>query len=257
MIRLEMEDEGDEYAQAIADIEYRKPSQCKVERWDDEYIWFRDFRGEEFAVLRDSFGTLKSLKSDSVVFSAFAKFRGQWCTVGVSAWCPYNEKKWPQMCEEERRMYDLMHAYDQFEELLKMHNGQRLFFFRDSDDYYDWLVSEQGLKMKEGQRLPRMPEHLFAFLEPNGQMTVSRFASLVNAPDNKYYDSALARDNSLAFVISREPCSPDCLRYLIDNNYLRDAHLKSTEGEEHGLMLAQENLQFLACCMRRDLDWVR
>ena len=67
----------------------------------------------------------------------------------------------------------------------------------------------------------------------------------------------MARDNALAFVMARESCSPACLKYMVEKDYLTDVRLRSTDGEEHGHLLAQENLQFLACCLRRDLDWVR
>ena len=259
MIRMEMDDEKDEYAKAIAEIEHKKISLCKIERYDERCLWMKDFHGDEFAVLIDSFGqnTPKTIKKNSLVLSAYAKFRGEWSTIGVSAWYPYDDKMWTQICEEDQTRYELMHADGQYDEFIENHNGRRLFFFKDSNEYCDWLKDELHFIMDNNVGLPYMSTPLAVFFEPNGQITISQFGNLIKSPDNKYYDRAMARDNALVFVVSRDSCSPDCLRYLIDKDYISDANLKSTEGEEHGHQLAQSNLQFLACCMRRDLDWIR
>ena len=63
--------------------------------------------------------------------------------------------------------------------------------------------------MDKDVSIPYMAERLAVFFEPNGQMTVSQFGNLINARGNKYYDKEMARDNALAFVISRASCSPE------------------------------------------------
>ena len=258
MIRMEMLDDKDEYAHEIASIEYKAMSMCLVQRWDKEHLWIEDFHGDVFLANRDSFQNLtdNNLKKNSNVLSAFVKFRGEWSSIGLSMWYEYKEKAWKDVCEDNLRKYELMHADGQYDYFIRKHRGKRLYFFKDSAEYRDWLINDLGLQ-PEGLQVPFNQNKLAVFFESNGQMTISELGDIINARDNKYYNREKALANAMAFVMSSEACSPDCLKYMIEKNYLKDARLKSTEGDSHGHILAQENLQFLACCLRRDLDWVR
>ena len=54
-------------------------------------------------------------------------------------------------------------------------------------------------------------------------------------------------------LLSTASCSPGMLRYLMAHNCLPDAMFNDIRGREHGRQLVQENMEFIARCMRRDI----
>lgn len=71
--------------------------------------------------------------------------------------------------------------------------------------------------------------------------------------NNPYYDKEYAQEDAIDVVVNAECCSPEMLQYLLDHNMLPDAGIASLRGEEYGRQQVQDNLYFLARCMRRDL----
>ena len=89
--------------------------------------------------------------------------------------------------------------------------------------------------------------------ENNGQTTCCMNAKCIKHPDNPYYNKAYAEDNSLIFIGNTMSCTPDMLLYMFERRLLPDAMFNDIRGRKHGRQLMQENIEFMARCMRRDI----
>jgi hypothetical protein len=92
------------------------------------------------------------------------------------------------------------------------------------------------------------------FFEDNGQTTTCFDAECIKHPDNPCYDKSYAEENVLNFIGSRQTCSPGMLIYMLEHRLLPDAMFNDIRGRAHGRRLMQGNIEFLARCMRRDIE---
>jgi hypothetical protein len=96
-------------------------------------------------------------------------------------------------------------------------------------------------------------EPMACFFENNGQTTCCLNAKCIKHPDNPYFDKSYAEENSLIFIGNTTSCTPDMLLYMFEHRLLPDAMFNDIRGRKHGRQLMQENLEFMARCMRRDI----
>jgi len=69
--------------------------------------------------------------------------------------------------------------------------------------------------------------------------------------DNPLYSPAKAPTEALRLLLSTESTTAGMSRYLAENGLLSDASLNSIVSPERGRQLVQENMDFLARCLRR------
>lgn len=151
-----------------------------------------------------------------------------------------------------------MHMEGQYDKFIQKNEGRRIYFFANFKEYLQWLKKEHKIKNTssvsfdddERKNLP-----LMAFFEPNGQSTLITDIKGIKTPHNPFYDPKEAPDEACMLIVNTHNCSPDCLRYLLDNNLLPDAALNHVKGPEAGRALVQHNAEFLARCFRRDIRW--
>lgn len=257
MIRLEMDDPDDEMAAAIEEMTATKVSLHKINGFDKHYLVLEDFRGNTFKVLRNSFdgGDIKMKDSFTHVAMALLSYGGEWHACGLSAFTGLKDYEYDEYCQKEQRFYGVFHDnIGQYESYIEEHGGDRLRFFLDKKEYVRFLQDE--LKINDVSSLvllDKIVSPIMLYFEENGQMTTSFLPECVCHPDNPYYDVDEADAQALGLVIDRSSCSPNCLMYLIRNQYIGDARFNDFLGIEHGRHLAQDNLEFLARCMRRDI----
>jgi len=77
-------------------------------------------------------------------------------------------------------------------------------------------------------------------------------AKVIYDKNNPYYDRAFAQEYGLGYLVSDELTPKEMLRYLVEHRMLPDAHMNHVLGPERGLALVQENMDFLARCLRND-----
>ena len=75
-------------------------------------------------------------------------------------------------------------------------------------------------------------------------------AECICDPRNPYYDKQKASERALLLVVQND-VPGEMLHYLIANNMLPDACMKSTISAEHGRQLMQQNIDFFARTLRR------
>lgn len=258
MIRIDMDDPEDEIAAEIEKMEYAKPGIYKILDIDKERLIVEDFMRRRYNVLLDSFGNdiRRDAKRSTHIFGSFFSFRGDWYPNGHSLFFPMDDKQYAEYCEKENNEYSVFHDYQgQYEEIVKRNGGKRLFFFNNQKDVEKWLSTKIGVKQLASFPIAQfsMSEAFMAFLHPNGQMLFTGGAECVKSPDNPYYDKGKAEEGAMTLCLMPECSHPDLVLYLIEHDLVPDAMLSDMNGKEHGRLLLQDNLDFMARCMRRDV----
>ena len=256
MIRLDMDDPDDPMAVAIEGIRCKPFGIYKILGSNGKSIQLQDPLGETFNVaLGGFFGNARTFaRQHSHIEGSFITMGNDWEVNGPSLWMNPSQKLYDNYVVEEREKHrwnnDFRGQYDWY---INAHGGSRLYFFRNVKEYGKWLQSDLKLNMKDFS-LPLEKDYPVAsFFEDNGQMTLCGQANSINHPDNPYYDPLEAEENALAFLCDKGMASPGMLLYMIQHGWLPDAQFNDVRGWEHGRQLAQENMEFVCRCMRRDI----
>ena len=256
MIRLDMDDSEDPLAAHIENIRCKPLGIYKIIDSNSKRMQLQDFLGETFSVNLDGFfGNVRKLsRQHTHIEGSFITMDEQWEVNGPSMWLNPSQKLYDKYeseeCEKHRWINDFRGQYDWY---INEHGGNRLYFFRNVREYGKWLETDLKLNMKEF-RLPIDEDYPVAsFFEDNGQMTLCGQANCIKHPANPYYDPIEAKEHALSFLCDKGTASPDMLLYMIQHRWLPDALFNDVRGWEHGRQLAQDNMEFVCRCMRRDI----
>ncbi len=256
MIRIDMDDPDDPMAAAIEHIEWKPFGIYEVVGCDDRQIQLRDFMGDIFSVANSDFmGNVRQLaRQNTHVTGSFIAMNGQWELNGPCLWTKPSQKQYKNYLEKERQHHHVMNDFrGQYDDFIRNHNGERLYFFANVKELTEWQHSELGLDTSEiNFPLPDEDQPQAVFFEDNGQMTLTPQARSIKHPANPAYDRAYAEENALIFVTT-ESCSPGMLLYMLEHQLLPDAMVNDIRGRDHARSLTQENIEFIARCMRRDI----
>ncbi len=256
MIRLEMDDCEDMFAHRIAEMESTHFGIYEVTGSNNKYVSLRDFKNNVIDVRLDSFkrDVSQDVRKLRHVVGAFLRFGNEWYTNGTATFLKFDA--FDDYCNgmlEKDRAFD--GNYGQYDEFIKQNNGERMYFFNDSREYADFMKNDLGIRNTElftDEFSDNSP--LMAFFEYNGQMTmITEGVPAICHPANRLYDKYEAEDYDINLIMNREACSPDALMYMIEQNLLPDALLNDIRGREYGKRIMQENMEFFARCMRRDI----
>ena len=256
MIRIDMDDPDDPIAAAIEHIEWKPFGIYEVVGCDDRHIQLRDFMGDTFSVANSDFmGNVRQLvRQNTHIAGSFIAMNGSWELNGPCLWTKPSPKQYNNYLEKERQHHHMMNDFrGQYDDFIRKHNGERLYFFANAKEFTEWQHSELGLDTSEVNfPLPDEDEPQAVFFEDNGQMTLTPQARSIKHPANHAYDRAYAEENALVFVTT-ESCSPGMLFYMLEHQLLPDAMVNDMRGRDHARSLTQENIEFIARCMRRDI----
>lgn len=257
MIRIEMDDPNDEIAEAIEQIKVKPYEMFQIARNDLMGFTLKDFQGKTFWVDYSDFvgDTRKMIAKHTHILASFIKLNDRWELNGPSLWLNPSKKHYQMYLEELQQHHHWMHDYvGQYDKFIKEHHGERLYFFRNAKEYLGWVKDEMGMKDTEMlSELESRKDPMACFFENNGQTTCCMDAECIKHPNNPCYDKSYAEEKSLTFIGSTTSCSPDMLLYMFEHNLLPDAMFNDIRGRKHGRQLMQENLEFMARCMRRDI----
>lgn len=257
MIRIEMDDPNDEIAEAIEQMKVKPYEMFQIVGNDLMGLTLKDFLGETFWVDYSDFvgDARKMTKKHTHILASFIKLNNRWELNGPSLWMNPSKKHYQMYLDDLREHHSWMHDYvGQYDKFIKKHHGERLYFFRNAKEYLKWMKDEMEIKDTEMlYELESRKEPMACFFENNGQTTCCMDAECIKHPDNPCYDKSYAEENSLAFIGKTSSCSPDMLLYMFEHNLLPDAMFNDIRGRKHGRQLMQENLEFVARCMRRDI----
>jgi hypothetical protein len=257
MIRIEMDDPNDEIAESIEQIKSREYEMFQIAGSDLMGLTLKDFLGKTFWVDYNDFNgdARKMTNKHTHILASFINMNNRWELNGPSLWTNPNKKHSQMYLEELQQHHHWMNDYvGQYDEFIKKHRGERLYFFRDAKDYFKWTKEDLGMKDTEiPPEFEDIKEPMACFFENNGQTTCCLNAKCIKHPNNPYYDKSYAEENSLAFIGNTTSCSPDMLLYMFEHRLLPDAMFNDIRGRKHGRQLMQENLEFMGRCMRRDI----
>lgn len=255
MIRIDMDDPDDEVAAQIEKIEYLPLDMYRVMQCTNNGVHIRDYQGKDYVVSNLQESTLKHARKHSHAVGSFFRYQSSWYYNGMVAWLDIDPEIYRHFVEEKQKVYSYMHDYEhQYDDYLARHGGDRLVFFKNEKQYKSWMKEELGIT-KMDSLMGKLPfdEPFVIFIEPNGQATHSFVAKSICHKGNPYYDRTAAQNSAMIIVASSEYTSPDLTMYLIQKDLLPDAAFNDFRGTEHGRKLMQENIEFVARCMRRDI----
>ena len=257
MIRLDMDDPDDELADAIDHMEWKPFAIYQVVDTDGQRVRLKDFNGDTFSVSQSDFmGNVRQLaRQNTHLAGAFICLSGVWRLNGPSLWSSPTKKQQESYLEKRKQEYSIQHDYvGQYDSFIAKHGGERLYFFRDAEDYMQWMETELGLQRT---KLPvpddYLTQPLASFFEDNGAICQCFDAKAIRHPGNPYYDKAFAGEHGMAFV-SGDACSSGMLFHLLKHDLLPDAMFNDFRGREHGRLLMQDNIEFVARCLGRNFE---
>lgn len=257
MIRIEMNDPNDEIAESIEQIKVKSYEMFQIAGNDLMGLTLKDFQGKTFWVdYSDFVGDARKMTSKHThILASFIKLNNRWELNGPSLWLNPSKKHYQMYLQELQEHHHWMNDYvGQYDKFIKKHHGQRLYFFRNAKEYLKFVKNE--MEIEDPAMLSEFEsrnEPMACFFENNGQTTCCMDAECIKHPDNPCYDKSYAEENSLTFIGNTTSCSPDMLLYMFEHNLLPDAMFNDIRGRKHGRQLMQENLEFMARCMRRDI----
>ncbi len=258
MIRIDMDDPEDELAEAIDRLEGKPFAIYEVLGCERRSVRLKDFLGNVISVSSyDFFGSVEKLvRENTHLAGSFICLDGEWHLNGPCLWSKPDREDIDKRLDKVRHEYHLMHDYvGQYDDFIRRHGGERLYFFHNVKEYQQWLRDE--LQLQAG-KLPIIDEYhkepLVVFFEDNGQMTTCFEPACIKHPANPSYSLADAEKQSMTFIAKSDFCSPGMLLYLMEHNLLPDILLNDLRGREHGQLLLQDNIDFMARCMRRDIE---
>lgn len=258
MIRIDMDDPADPMAEAIEHIGYKPFGLYQVMSSDSRHVQLKDFLGEAISVDNSGFmGNVQKLAQQRThIAGSFLSLNGQWQVNGPCLWLKPDRKLIDNYIEEEQLKHHALHDYaGQYDDFISRHNGQRLYFFRNVQKMMAWMKSDLGIDTSTLDiKSNAADQPQVVFFEDNGQFTMSPTAKCIKHPANPFYDHAYAMENVLMVVASNGSCSPGMTLYLMEHDLIPDAMFNDMRGREHGRLLAQDNLEFVARCMRRDIE---
>lgn len=252
---LMRENNNDLLAERFEVIEWRDIAPYKVKRQDKAFVYLLDYQGKQCAVPLDSFmdDLEYTIRFNNIFIGSLVKYDGKWQVNGMSSWNNITDfyKKYKELKEHEKKYS----ACDFYKKVINKHDGNRLFFFKNLDEYLEWgkkhLMMVNIKKEDFGENLPHEGFPAAFIVPEDSDLCFSMGASqVIKHPDNPYYDQEKAKKD--AIMVFNPDAMPDVMaRYVIENRLIPDATLNSPQSEDLGRTLVQDNLDFLARTLRR------
>lgn len=259
MIRIDMCDPEDELADAIERMQGKPLSLFEVTGCDGSRLKLKDIDGDEFSVRQtDFFGDVRTLaRQNTHLAGSFLSLDDAWHLNGPTLWMKPTKKEYENFVRRMR-----MHVFTENDggknstvtDYVRIHGGERLYFFRDLNDYEEWLRTDFGPKEPDLSSFEDFKDNpLAVFLGDDGLMKLCLIPEVIKHPGNDYYNKQVAEEKAIWFVCNQTACTSDMLLYLMEHRLLPDAMFNDMRGREHGRRLMQENVEFVSRCMRRDI----
>ena len=258
MIRIDMDDPEDELAEAIDQMQGKPFSVFEVMDCSERKLHLKDINGSVISVSQtDFFGDIRKLaRQNTHLAGSFICLDGVWRLNGPTLWMKPTKKEYENYARKIRMLHrtedsNTKHSTTDY---VNQHDGERLYFFRDLSQYESWLRTDFGTPKPNLSAFEEYRDNpLTVFLGDDGLMKLCLMPEVIKHPYNDYYNKQSAEEKATWFVCDQSVCAPDMLLYLMEHRFLPDAMFNDMRGREHGRRLMQENLEFVARCMRRDI----
>ena len=121
---------------------------------------------------------------------------------------------------------------------------------------FDELRSVLELPEKDAADIPSdilNGKDILFFVNPDSDISLlANYADSVKFPGNKFYNKQTAATDGLALVFDPDLTSKEMRDYILSNDLIPDAALRSAVSPEEGHRLFQDNLPFFADYALRD-----
>ena len=244
-------------AKEAADVEaitWRDYEPYLLEKYDEHGFTLRSIDDD---LLRLTYYNM-SQKDDSIVrirdfvMAMFAHYRGEWYLNGPASW-GNGSKIFNEVRESVAKSRPK--GLQNYEELVQQNEGSPLFYFKDVAEAIAFMTQATGTVFQD--KLPKEwkqgDKDVVLYLSPTSHIfaIAPGAAESICDPRNPYYNKQAAAEHAIYMVVQNS-VPGEMLRYLISHQMIPDACLKSTVSAEHGRLLLQQNLDFMARTLRRD-----
>lgn len=234
----------------IAAIESLPYDIYRVESYDDKTLMLETATDDEIMLPRNSFNNLPdaTLAECKHFLAALTKYQGTWQTNGITSWLNASEAF--QTRKEQGRPKDA--SLNVNLRILEANSGYPLLYFKDYQEFYDWMEQHIGFDKKYQHPKDFVNEKYLAVYVPQEKdmAVMVNGALIIKDERNPYYDRVKAEEEGINYLVSSETVADEPLHYLIDHHQLPDACINSIHGLERGKQLVQENIDFIARFMR-------
>lgn len=138
---------------------------------------------------------------------------------------------------------------------MQLSGGSPLFYFKSKDELLDFEEKELKMPREElkKRKLPAAIKNIVLFVPDEHASFGYLFnsAECICDPRNPFYNREVAKKDALSIITNVEGVAGEFVRYAVAHNLLPDTAINSMQGEERGLELTQQNLDFLARTLRR------
>ena len=241
-------------ANDVESIKWRDYEPYLLEQYDDEGFTLRSIDDERLRLTYYNMAQKddRTVRKHDFAMAMFANYRGEWYLNGPASW-GNGERVFNEVRDSTQKSHN--NDLSNYEEVVKKNDGSPLFYYKDTKEAMSFMRQVTGAPFK-GQ-LPKewdeKDKNVVLYLSPTRHIfaIAPGAAECICDPRNPYYDKQKASERALLLVVQND-VPGEMLHYLIANNMLPDACLKSTVSAEHGRQLMQQNIDFFARTLRRD-----
>ena len=148
MIRIDMDDPEDELAEAIDQMQGKPFSVFEVTDSTERKLRLKDIDGSIITVSQtDFFGDIRKLARQNTHLSgSFICLDGIWRLNGPSLWMKPTKKEYENYVRKVKMLHrtEDSNAKHSITDYVNLHDGERLYFFRDLSQYESWLRTDFG-----------------------------------------------------------------------------------------------------------------
>lgn len=111
---------------------------------------------------------------------------------------------------------------------------------------------EDMIHKNNGKRIIFNNNRVTIVTEDNSIREMKKYHDTLKSPDNPYYNEEAAKKDGVKLILNPNSMPAEQLRMLIDAGCFADAMIPFPGDEPRGTRLLQENMRFLARCLRRE-----
>ena len=234
------------------DIEFRDTRAFKVEKDDEHFVYVKDLYADDTlkvdkrSLILDDITPV--LQGKQVMVTNLFRFGNGWWQNGAVV-SPEDNKENQQKIQEDKDVYTHKQALAEYQLLKEKGYGNEFVFLEHKETLLEFFKTI-GYKMRPGATIPsNIPLGIIVSGSPYTGINVTfGLASCIYSEGNPYYDATRASINCFDIISGRGNAFPyETVCRLIENNMLPDANIFTSKYvKEEGLVITQENLQFLA-----------
>jgi len=190
------------------------------------------------------------VKTDDSAIMSLVYFDGRWmmnglAAQGISPACYNNAREnWIENDEFRKRS---------FAASLKLFKKKRIGVCAGYEAYLDMYPCIDRKKFRNVPDNIRNCDNLLYYLNDDSLVTLlPGWGSCVKIRGNKLYNKKEAEEDAHSLIFDHDLTTREMRTYLVDNNLIPDAALKSVESMKAGKKLFQDNIRFLSDYTDRD-----